>query len=462
MKVDILALGMLSALRKALGMISTQCKQALTLDTIPAEDSAVYAMMQRADTIGVFQIESRAQMSMLPRLKPKNYYDLVIQIAIVRPGPIQGDMVHPYLKRRALPPEQIPYPSAAIKKILQRTLGVPIFQEQVMQLSMVAAGFSADEADLLRRSMAAWRRRGGLDRFERKLLEGMCSRGYSEEFAKQVFRQIQGFGEYGFPESHSASFALLAYSSAWLKHYHPAIFTCALLNSQPMGFYAPAQLIQDAERHGVNVLPIDVTVSDHPCTAVDADQTLRLGLCMIKGLSEAAATRIVAARQQQAFQNIQDLATRAGLSRQSLQQLARADALHSLSGHRRRSYWEVSGVEKPLPLFQQPDFTEATPMLRQPHMIEEVLEDYASNGFSLKQHPLSLLRPQLNAQHIHCAQSLKTLPNHSLARIAGLVIGRQRPSTAAGVIFVTLEDETGCTNVIVWPGFVEAQKKVLL
>ncbi|UCB54886.1 MAG: error-prone DNA polymerase, partial [Thiotrichales bacterium] len=325
LKIDILALGMLSAIRKALGYISRYTGQNITLADIPPEDPAVYRMIQQADTIGVFQIESRAQMSMLPRLKPRNYYDLVIEVAIIRPGPIQGDMVHPYLRRRN-GEEAITYPNGAVKDVLSRTLGVPIFQEQVMQLAMVAAGFSAGEADSLRRSMASWKRKGGLDQFEEKLLEGMKARGYSEQFAQQIFNQIKGFGEYGFPESHSASFALLAYASSWLKCYHHAAFTCALLNSQPMGFYAPAQLIADARKHGVTLLPVDVCISGHDSTLEVSDDknaaekageepSLRLGLGMIKGLSSAGIGNIVNARNRQPFTGIQDLATRARLNR---------------------------------------------------------------------------------------------------------------------------------------------------
>ncbi|MEO5766402.1 MAG: error-prone DNA polymerase, partial [Casimicrobiaceae bacterium] len=344
LKVDCLALGMLSAIRRCLDLVSRRRGRELHMQDIPAEDPAVYAMIQRADTIGVFQIESRAQQSMLPRLKPANFYDLVIEVAIVRPGPIQGGMVHPYLRRRQ-GLEPVTYPSAAVEKVLSRTLGVPIFQEQVMQLAIVAAGFTPGEADQLRRSMAAWRRKGGLEKFEQRLVDGMSLRGYAESFARQIYQQILGFGEYGFPESHSASFALLVYISSWLKHYEPAAFTAALLNSLPMGFYAPAQLVADARRHGVEVRPPDVTVSDWDCTLEEALPALRLGLRMIGGLTEAAAQRVVGARTTRAFTDVTDLAHRAQLDRRDLTALADADALAALAGHRHGAVWEVAGVE---------------------------------------------------------------------------------------------------------------------
>ncbi len=464
LKVDVLALGMLSAIRKALDYINRHHGTALTMATIPAEDPAVYRLIQQADTMGVFQIESRAQMSMLPRLRPRCFYDLVIQIAIVRPGPIQGDMVHPYLKRRN-GEEPVTYPGPAVKKVLERTLGVPIFQEQVMQLAMVAAGFSAGEADQLRRAMAAWKRKGGLERFEQKLLSGMRERGYPERFARQIFRQIKGFGEYGFPESHSASFALLAYLSAWLKCHHHAAFTCALLNSQPMGFYAPAQLVQDAARHGVVIRPVDLHHSEWDCTLerqTDGNPALRLGLRMVKGLSRNGAERLLAARRQAPFRNLQELVSRAGLARDDLEALAAADALHGVAGNRHMAHWEASGTERPLPLFPVPRFREATPLLRPPTEGETVVADYATTGLTLRRHPLALLRNRLQRHRIRTTQALWQLPSGSLARVAGLVIGRQRPGSASGVIFVTLEDETGTCNVIVWPKFAEAQRRPLL
>ncbi len=479
LKIDILALGMLSAIRKALSLISSYSQKPMTLADIPAEDPAVYAMLHKADTIGVFQIESRAQMSMLPRLKPNCYYDLVIQIAIVRPGPIQGDMVHPYLARRNLVSQsrrsEVNYPNEAVKKVLERTLGVPIFQEQVMQLAMVAAGFSAGEADQLRRSMAAWKRRGGLDKFEHKLLSGMSARGYSEVFAKQIVRQIQGFGEYGFPESHSASFALLAYASSWLKCYHHAAFTCALLNSQPMGFYAPAQLIQDAKRHGVTIRAIDVRFSDRDCSLEEVfDEevrakkmagkkfALRLGLRMVKGLSSTGMEKLLKARQIKPFRDVQDLLTQAKLQKADIECLAAADALKGLAGHRFRAFWQVSGVEQDMPLFSSINFNEAEVMLRSPTEGETIIEDYTSVGLSLQRHPVALLRDRLGKRGVQQSKVLWQLKTGAIVKTAGLVVGRQRPGTASGVIFVTLEDEVGYINVIVWPKLAEAQGRVLL
>ena len=462
LKIDVLSLGMLTAIRKALADISEYSDHALTITDIPTDDHKVYSAISKADTIGVFQIESRAQMSMLPRLRPQNYYDLVIQIAIVRPGPIQGEMVHPYLTRRKNP-DKVTYPNKQVEKVLSRTLGVPIFQEQVMQLAIVAAGFTPGEADQLRRSMAAWNRKGGLDKFERKLLDGMYTRGYSKEFAHKVFKQIKGFGEYGFPESHSASFALLAYTSAWLKYYHHAAFTCALLNSQPMGFYAPAQLIQDAKKHGVKILAVDVLYSEYDCKISNPlKQEIRLGFRIIKSFKENTAHKIFIARKQDQFKNIQDLASRATLSTLELERLSAADALKSLIGHRHRAYWESMGIEQAMPLFPAPTFSEGAAMLAKPSATQEVIQDYKINGFTLGPHPVSFLRERLTEKHIQTANSLHAVPNNMIAKTAGLVIGRQRPGTASGVIFVTLEDETGHVNVIVWPGLVETQRKTLL
>jgi len=410
----------------------------------------VYAMIQKADTIGVFQIESRAQMSMLPRLKPENYYDLVIEVAIVRPGPIQGGMVHPYLRRRRKL-EPVTYPSDEVKRVLERTLGVPIFQEQVMELAMVAAGFTPGEADQLRRSMAAWRRSGSLDRFEEKLKRGMRENGYSAEFAESIYRQILGFGEYGFPESHSASFALLVYVSSWLKLHHPAAFCAALLNSQPMGFYAPAQLVQDARRHGVEVRPPDVNASDWDCTLEDG--ALRLGLRMVGGLSEAEGRRIAAARP---YASIHSL----GLNRKDLRSLASADALQSLVGHRRLAHWAAAGAARRAPL--DAPAAERLPQLAAPREGEDIVADYASLGLTLGRHPLALIRSHLEKRRVVTAKNLNALPHGSAARTAGLVTCRQRPDTASGVIFVTLEDETGNVNVVVWRQLSERQKAELL
>jgi error-prone DNA polymerase len=459
LKVDCLALGMLSAIQRALLMISRRRGSELRMQDIPPEDPEVYAMCQRADTIGVFQIESRAQQSMLPRLKPANFYDLVVEVAIVRPGPIQGGMVHPYLKRRQ-GKEPVTYPSAAVKSVLERTLGIPIFQEQVMQLAIVAAGFTPGEADQLRRSMAAWRRKGGLEKFEQRLVDGMGARGYEEAFARQIYQQILGFGEYGFPESHSASFALLVYVSAWLKHYEPAAFCGALLNSQPMGFYAPAQLVQDARRHGVDVRNVDVTVSAWDC--VLEDDALRLGLRMIGGLPEASAQRIVAARNAAAFAHVADLAHRAQLNKHDLGALAAAGALGRLAGHRHAASWEVAGVEKLPPLLTGATFDETVASLPAPTEGQDIVADYRALGLTLGRHPLALLRGQLRARRLLTSAEVRDSPHGRSVRTAGIVIGRQRPDTASGVIFVTLEDETGATNVIVWRDLSDRQRRELL
>ena len=533
LKVDCLALGMLSAIRRALAMIAPKVGSDSTfpsagdiatsrrpsagkvesdptfgMQDMPPEDPAVYRMILRSDTVGVFQIESRAQMSMLPRLKPANFYDLVIEVAIVRPGPIQGGMVHPYLRRRQ-GKEPVTYPSEAVRSVLERTLGVPIFQEQVMQLAIVAAGFTAGEADHLRRSMAAWRRKGGLEKFEERLVAGMAARGYHEAFARQIYQQILGFGEYGFPESHSASFSLLVYVSCWLKRYHPAAFTAALLNSQPMGFYAPAQLVADARRHGVPVKSVDVTVSAWDCTLEkvgsdsnfssaidvharrfstaekfesdpnfgesdpnlpdDAPQTwgvggpaVRLGLRLIAGLSEAGATRLVAARTERPFASVADLAHRARLDRRDLEALADAGALAALAGHRHDAVWNVAGVERLPGLIADSTFDEEAPVLPAPTDGEDVTADYRRLGLTLGRHPVALLRPQLAARRLLTAEAIRATPHGRIVRTAGIVIGRQRPDTASGVVFVTLEDETGATNVIVWRDVGERQRRELL
>jgi error-prone DNA polymerase len=464
LKVDVLALGMLTALRLSFDYMRDFRGREPTLATLPQDDPAVYEMIQHADTVGVFQIESRAQMAMLPRLKPANFYDLVIEVAIVRPGPIQGDMVHPYLRRRN-GEEPVDYPSADVERVLKRTLGVPIFQEQVMQLAMVAAGFTPGEADALRRSMAAWKRRGGLEQFEERLMSGMHARGYSEEFAARIFQQIRGFGEYGFPESHSSSFALLAYASAWVKRHEPAIFTCALLNSQPMGFYAPAQLVRDAREHGVEVRPVDVLMSSRDSTLerrTDGEPALRLGLRLVKGLSEAGAKRVVAARAQSPFESVQDLARRAALDKRDLHALADAGACARLTGNRHRAAWEVIGVESPLPVFPEIEVVEGIPLLPAPTEGQNVAADYRSLSLTLGRHPLALLRERLRERDLLTARELKALPHGTPVRTAGLVITRQRPSSASGVIFVTIEDETGHSNLIVWPAVAEAQRRHFL
>jgi error-prone DNA polymerase len=464
LKVDVLALGMLSAIRRALDFVSAERGAPLAMSDIPPEDPRVYEMLQHADTVGVFQIESRAQMSMLPRLKPENFYDLVIEVAIVRPGPIQGGMVHPYLRRRQ-GLEPVSYPSDAVRGVLERTLGVPIFQEQVMQLAMVAAGFSAGEADALRRSMAAWKRKGGLEHFEQRLVRGMLERGYRREFAESLYRQILGFGEYGFPESHSASFALLVYVSAWLKRHAPAAFCAALLNSQPMGFYSPSQLVQDARRHGVEVRPVDVCASDWDCTLERSDagsNTLRLGLRMAGGLAQAAAEKIVAARTERGFASVDELALRAELNRRELDCLAAAGALASLAGHRRQAHWLAAGVDTSRGMLRDAPAKEARIELPAPREGEDIVADYASLGLTLGRHPLALLRGRLSEAKLLSAEALRALPQGRSARAAGLVTCRQRPDTKSGVVFVTLEDETGNTNVIVWHDLVERQRKELL
>jgi len=412
----------------------------------------------------VFQIESRAQMSMLPRLRPRNYYDLVIEVAIIRPGPIQGDMVHPYLRRRS-GQEPVHYPSPEVKRVLERTLGVPIFQEQVMHLAMVAAGFTPGEADQLRRAMAAWSRRGNLGGFEERLITGMRERGYSEEYAQRIFHQLEGFGEYGFPESHSASFALLVYVSAWLKCYEPAAFTAALLNSQPMGFYAPSQLVQDAQRHGVEVRAVDVQVSDWDCTLERGDvgrPAVRLGLRQVKGFSAEAAGRLVETRRIAAFESVQDLAERARLDRGDLSALAAADTLASLAGHRHRARWDVAGVEPTTPLIERVRIPEGVPLLRAPREGEDIVADYANLGLTLRHHPLALLRDHLTDLHLCSARDLHSAPHGVHARTGGLVVTRQRPGSASGVTFVTLEDETGHVNLIVWRNVAERYRRALV
>jgi len=401
---------------------------------------------------------------MLPRLRPRCYYDLVIEVAIIRPGPIQGDMVHPYLRRRN-GEEAVDYPSEDVKGVLQRTLGVPIFQEQVMQLAVVAAGFTPGEADRLRRAMAAWKRRGGLGPFEEKLITGMRERGYEEEFARQIFRQIEGFGEYGFPESHSASFALLVYVSSWLKCHEPAAFTAALLNSQPMGFYSASQLTQDARRHGVEIRAVDIDHSDWDCTLEARDDgmaALRLGLRMAKGLSEESGRRIAEKRQAAAYQNIQQLVEDVGLDRRELGVLASAGALEVLEGHRHRARWAVAGVEQPTPLLASMERYEAVPLLRKPTEGQDIVADYQSLGLTLGRHPMRLLRHRLDRYHYLQAERMPNLPTGAAVSVAGLVITKQRPGTASGVIFVTLEDETGHINLVVWKQMAEQYRAELL
>ncbi len=531
LKVDCLALGMLTVIRKAIDYINAGRRETedgrrletkhqpgvdvqhrlpspvsrlpasdLSLATIPREDPATYNMLSRGDAIGVFQVESRAQMAMLPRLKPKCFYDLVVEVAIVRPGPIQGDMVHPYLERRAHP-DRVSYPSPALKEVLERTLGVPIFQEQVMQIAIAAAGFTPGEADRLRRAMAAWKRRGGLEPFREKLIDGMLARGYNVDFAERIYSQIQGFGEYGFPESHAASFALLTYISAWLKCHHPAEFACALLNSQPMGFYAPAQIINDVRRHGVRVLPVDVRFSEWDCgvTAGTRDSGLgtrksmpeltaresgergrgktgegdgrgrgsgvrgqvRLGLRLVKGLRVEAGERVVAAREEGAFCDVQDLVERAGLDKGQVRALAEAGALKGLAGHRNRARWEALAARYQGDLLAPATIAEPRITIAHPKSSKDLLDDYASLGLSLDHHPLKTLRPLLG-RHLRRASELKNIADGTSIEAAGLVTHRQRPGTASGVVFLSLEDETGIINVIVWPKLVKRFRREVL
>jgi len=468
LKVDILALGMLTALRRSLDFISAKLGRAIEMQTIPDDDEPTYDMICKADTIGVFQIESRAQMSMLPRLQPRKYYDLVVEVAIVRPGPIQGGMVHPYLKNRALPAHQVEYPSEEIRVALERTKGVPIFQEQVMQIAMIAADFTPGEADALRRSMAAWKRKGGLGHYHARLVGRMVEKGYSPEFAERIFKQIQGFGEYGFPESHAAGFALLVYVSSWIKCHHPDAFLAALLNSQPMGFYAPAQLVRDARVHGVQVRAVDVTLSACESTLERlaegaALQAVRLGLNRVGGLSDDGMKRLVAARREAAFANVEDLARRAALNAHDLQALAQAGALHALSGHRHQAAWDVAGIDtRPTAMLRATRIDETPVALPAPGEAEDTVADYHSVGLTLHRHPLALLRAELDRFKVQPAVVLNTYPDGRLARASGLVTHRQRPTTAKGTMFVTLEDDTGTVNAIVWPAVVESQRKPLL
>ncbi|WP_448568179.1 error-prone DNA polymerase [Thalassotalea ganghwensis] len=498
LKVDVLALGMLSAISKAFKLIKRHYQRELTIASITKQqdDAKVYQMIQQADTVGVFQIESRAQMSMLPRLKPANYYDLVVQIAIVRPGPIQGGMVHPYLKRRA-GEEAVTYPSEQVKSVLSRTLGVPIFQEQVIKLAMVAAGFSGGEADQLRRAMGKWKKTGELNRFKQKLIDGMTERGYQVEYAERIFEQICGFGEYGFPESHSASFAVLAYVSAWLKYYYPEVFYCALLNSLPMGFYSPSQLLQDAKRHQVMVMPVCVNHSSWLHTLTDSGDgyVLQLGLCLVKGVNEQQMTRLISKRPAGGYQYLGQI-HQLGLRQDQLTALASANAFKVLSGDRYTTRWQLMDSEHQLPLFSatkefdlthEHSSTSALSSLNElistnevkavlsdqeqerdidyhikPTCYDELLEDYAATGLSLESHPISLLRQAGQLSHCFTAKELIQARHKSVVTVAGVVTGRQSPGTASGVTFMTLEDETGNINVVVWMATARAQKQCFL
>ncbi|MFS1893219.1 error-prone DNA polymerase [Vibrio lentus] len=463
LKVDVLALGMLSAIRKCFDLIKHFHERSLSIAEITRlkDDPQVYGMIQRADTVGIFQIESRAQMSMLPRLKPKTYYDLVIQIAIVRPGPIQGDMVHPFLKRRD-GIEPISYPSKDVESVLSRTLGVPIFQEQVIKLAMVAAGFTGGEADQLRRAMAAWKKNGNVFKFKNKLIEGMQKRGYETEFAEQIFKQICGFGEYGFPESHSASFAVLAYCSAWLKYYYPECFYASLLNSQPMGFYSPSQLVQDAQRHNVMVLPVCVNASqdNHTVVAHQNGLAIRLGLRQIKGLSEHGIQSVLANRPHSGYRHPSQV-KQLSMNKKDIELLASANALHNVSGDRFQTRWALMDSASDLPLFRQA-YDKVEHALHKPNEMQDLLEDFTSVGVSLNKHPITLLEEANRLGRFTHMKDLKQQRHKSMVTVVGLVTGKQSPGTAAGVTFVTLEDNTGNINVVVWGATARAQQQAYL
>ncbi len=471
LKIDLLSLGMLTCIHKGFDLIAQHHGRKLSLATVPAEDSAVYDMLCRADSIGVFQVESRAQMTMLPRLRPRNCYDLVIEVAIVRPGPIQGDMVHPYLRRRA-GKERLEYPSKDLEDVLGKTLGIPLFQEQAMRIAIVAAGFTPSEADRLRRTMATFRHTGTIHTFRHKMIEGMAARGYDRDFAERCFKQIEGFGEYGFPESHAASFALLVYISAWMKHHYPAVFACALLNSQPMGFYAPAQIVRDAREHGAEVLPVDINHSNWDCT-IEAG-ALRLGLRQIRHFQEVSAEILVAKRGPEhggGYEGPEDLWRRTGLGVGALEKLADADAWRSTGLDRRQALWTLKRLNQPeLPLFAaaqaRPPSVHATKeaevALPDMPIGEQVVQDYASLRLSLKDHPLRLLRPALDRRDIVENEMLLNLRAGAWVTVAGLVLVRQRPATASGVIFITIEDEGAVANIIVRPPVFESHRRIVL
>jgi error-prone DNA polymerase len=464
-KVDLLGLGMLSVVNRAFDLIDTHHGRRLSMATVPADDEATYAMIRRADTVGTFQIESRAQMAMLPRLKPRMYYDLVIEVSIVRPGPITGGMVHPYLRRRA-GEEAVVYPHPSLEPVLKKTLGIPLFQEQVMKLAVVAADYTPGEADQLRRDMAAWRRSGRLERHKEKLVSRMRAKGIAEEFAERVFEQIRGFGDYGFPESHAASFALIAYVSAWLKRHYLDAFTCALLNAQPMGFYSPATLLEDARRHGMVVLPVCVANSEWHCTLEPVATSLsslgwrhpgdvgvrayavRMGLRYVKGLHETTGRRILEARAACAFQRVDDCILRAHLDDRARTKLAEAGAFQTLEGGRREALWQARGTQARAPLALSGDDRDVA--FRELTELETVAWDYETTGHSTRGHPLGVMRDTISALGLPDARRVNALPNGRRVRYAGLVIVRQRPSTARGVVFMTMEDETGFVNIVLW------------
>ncbi|NBJ13814.1 error-prone DNA polymerase [Microvirga arsenatis] len=475
MKVDVLGLGMLGCLRRAFDLLREHKGEDREIATIPMDDAPTYRMIQRADTVGVFQIESRAQMAMLPRIRPAKFYDIVIQVAIVRPGPIQGDMVHPYLRRRE-GREKPEYPRPELKRVLEKTLGVPLFQEQAMRVAIECAGFTASEADQLRRAMATFKLTVGVTKFRDKLVQGMVARGYDAEFAERTFKQLEGFGSYGFPESHAASFAKIAYASSWMKCHHPDVFCCAILNSQPMGFYAPAQLVRDALNHGVEIRPVDINHSRWECTLEPTRHqgrfAVRLGFCLVRGLANADGGMIPVARGDEPYTSIEDLWRRAGLSVSSLEHLAEADAFESLKINRRDALWEIKGSsDEPLPLFAAADARENTirpegyePKVELAPMTEgrEVVEDYRSKGLTLRQHPLAFLREELTARKICSCADLRQVRDGSRVAVAGLVLVRQKPGSAKGVMFMTIEDETDVANIIVWPSLFEKYRRLIL
>jgi error-prone DNA polymerase len=474
MKVDCLALGMLSCMKRGFDLLKSHKDIDLDLATIPPEDPRTYAMIRQADTLGTFQIESRAQMAMLPRMKPRTFYDLVIEVAIVRPGPIQGDMVHPYLRRRE-GKEEVVYPKPELEKVLGKTLGVPLFQEQAMRVAIVCAGFSPSEADQLRRSMATFKFSGGVSHFRDKLVNGMVANGYDREFAERTFRQLEGFGSYGFPESHAASFALIAYASSWLKCHHPEVFCAALLNAQPMGFYAPAQIVRDAAQHGVEIRPVCVNASrwDTTLEAAQAGRfAVRLGLRMVKGLTNADAAALIAARGNRVFVSISELWHRSGVPVSALERIAQADGFRpGLKQSRREALWALRGLpDAPLALFAAEAARENAwraeerePGMALPRMSEgrEVVEDYRHTGLSLRAHPMQFLRAEFNRRNYwSCAQAMQARDNQWL-EAAGIVLVRQKPGSAKGVMFMTIEDETGIANLVIWPDLYERQRRIV-
>ena len=470
LKVDVLGLGILSCIQKSFELLSHHYDHELSLASIPAEDPEVYEMISQADTIGVFQIESRAQMSMLPRLQPRTFYDLVVEVALIRPGPIQGKMVHPYLRRRqGLEPVEFPHPD--LEEILARTYGVPLFQEQVMRLAVAVADFTPGEADEMRRAMGSWRRTGRMHELGQRLIDGMLHNGLSQSFADQVFEQIKGFAEYGFPESHAASFAHLVYASAYLKHYWPEVFTCALLNAQPMGFYPKRTLVADAQRHGVHVRPIDIQQSNWDCsleaftnTQGKTQHALRLGMRMIKNLGHGHGLKIEKTRIKEGpFKSLADLQKRTDLSRGTIEALATSDAFHSLGTHRRAAVWNARGLPVQADLLLegavQPDLA---PPLPAASALDEVIADYQSLGLSIRNHPLDFIRDALKAQKVLMAKDLLDYPTERQVSVAGIVVARQMPATASGVLFLSLEDESGMSNVVVWPSLIEQFRDELL